>query len=54
MIRIDINIPKNCEVCPCLHQGEYNAFEKSWCAIKSEIGISQKKRPKDCPIVLED
>ena len=50
MIQIDVKMPKNCAECPCLHHGEYGAFEKSWCAINPVINIRRKGRPKDCPL----
>ena len=43
---------KNCATCPCLHWGEYQAFEKSWCALNSKVNISKSKRPIDCPLEL--
>ena len=50
MIVIDAEMPKNCKVCFCLRLGEYQAFEKSSCALNSKILIKQNKRPKDCPL----
>lgn len=53
MIILDVPVPKNCTECPCLHHGEYGAFEKSWCAIDGKIMISKTRRPKKCPIHKE-
>lgn len=50
MIQIDIPMPDSCASCPCLRYGEYGAFEKSWCALNSGIRISERHRPKECPI----
>ena len=41
---------KNCEQCPCLRLGEWQAFEKSSCALSSKVHISRSKRPADCPL----
>lgn len=51
MIGINVNMPKNCQACPCLKYGEYSAFEKSSCAINHKIVISNKKRPIECPLI---
>ena len=51
MIGINVNMPKNCQSCPCLKYGEYSAFEKSSCAINHKIVISNNKRPIECPLV---
>lgn len=51
MVKIDIPMPKQCDKCPCIHWGEWQSFEKSWCALNSKIHISEKSRPKDCPLI---
>ena len=51
MVKIDIPMPKQCDKCPCIHWGEWQAFEKSWCALDSKIHIIEKRRPKDYPLI---
>lgn len=54
VILTDVDIPKNCSECPCLHHGEYGAFEKSWCALDGELQIFENERPSGCGIKSMD
>lgn len=54
VILTDVDIPKNCSECPCLHHGEYGAFEKSWCNLDSKLRISDRNCPNGCKIKSVD
>lgn len=49
-----MDMPDNCLECPCLHNGEYGSFEKSWCNLDSKLRISDRNCPNGCKMKSVD